>query len=88
MYTYVKRMCQASPGCALAYPTCDKSSEVVFNFPIEAPFLVMFLKATLLVNTRVMRGMNATVLAAEKCAVLHVWNLSLVHRPLLLHQLS
>ena len=45
MYSYVKRMCQACPGCALANPTCDKSSELVYNFPIEAPFLIMFFDA-------------------------------------------
>ena len=42
MYAYVKRMCIACPGCALSNPTCGKSSELVYNFPIEAPFLVMF----------------------------------------------
>ena len=45
MYSYVKRMCQACPGCALANPTHSKSSELVYNFPIEAPFLVMFFDA-------------------------------------------
>jgi hypothetical protein len=34
-------MCQACPGCALANPTRSKSSELIYNFPIEAPFLVM-----------------------------------------------
>ena len=41
MYAYVKRMCQACPGCALANPTLSKSSELVYNFPVEAPFVVM-----------------------------------------------
>jgi hypothetical protein len=45
MYSYVKRMFQACPGCALANPTRGKSSELVYNFPIEAPFLVMFFDA-------------------------------------------
>ncbi len=45
MYAYVKRMCQACPGCALANLTRGKSSELVYNFPIEAPFLVMFFNA-------------------------------------------
>jgi hypothetical protein len=27
MYSYIKRMCQACPGCALANPTLSKSSE-------------------------------------------------------------
>jgi len=45
MYAYIKRMCQACPGCALANPTLRKSSELVYNFPIEAPFLVMHFDA-------------------------------------------
>ncbi len=38
-------MCQACPGCALANPTRSKSSELIYNFPIEAPFLVMHFDA-------------------------------------------
>jgi hypothetical protein len=45
MYAYVKRMCAACPGCALLNPTCCKSSELVYNFPAEAPFLVMHFDA-------------------------------------------
>jgi hypothetical protein len=45
MYTYVKKMCAACPGCALANPTKAKSSELVYNFPIEAPFLVLHIDA-------------------------------------------
>jgi hypothetical protein len=45
MYAYVKRMCQACLGCELANPYCGKSSELVYIFPIEAPFLVMFFNA-------------------------------------------
>ncbi len=45
MHSYVKCMCQACPSCALVNPTCGKSSELVYNFPIEAPFLVMFFDA-------------------------------------------
>jgi hypothetical protein len=41
MYAFIKRMCQACSGCALANPTCSKSSELIYNFPIKAPFLVM-----------------------------------------------
>jgi hypothetical protein len=33
------------PGCALANPNCGKSSELVYNFSIKAPFLVMFFDA-------------------------------------------
>jgi hypothetical protein len=34
-------MCQVCPGCALFNPNHGKLSELVYNFPIEAPFLVM-----------------------------------------------
>jgi hypothetical protein len=45
IYSYVKHMCQACPGCALANPTRGKSSELVYNFPVEVPFLIMFFYA-------------------------------------------
>jgi hypothetical protein len=45
MYAFVKRMCQACLGCALTNPTCSKSSELIHNFPIKAPFLVMHFDA-------------------------------------------
>jgi hypothetical protein len=45
MYSYAKHMFQVCPGCALANPTRGKSSELVYNFPVEAPFLVMFFNA-------------------------------------------
>jgi hypothetical protein len=45
MYTYIKRMCLTCPGCALSNPTKIKSSELVYNFPIEAPFMVLHVDA-------------------------------------------
>lgn len=41
MYKYIDRMCRACPGCVLANRTKSKSAELVYNFPIEAPFLVL-----------------------------------------------
>jgi hypothetical protein len=41
MYAYIKRMCLACPGCVLSNPNRGKSSELVYNFPVEAQFLVM-----------------------------------------------
>ena len=41
MYSYIKKMCAACPGCTLSNPTKAKSSKLVYNFPIEAPFLVL-----------------------------------------------
>ena len=38
MYSFIKQMCSACPGCALANPTCSTSSELVYHFPIDAPF--------------------------------------------------
>jgi hypothetical protein len=38
-------MCNACPGCALSNPNRGKSSELVYGFPIEAPFLVMHFNA-------------------------------------------
>jgi hypothetical protein len=45
MYSYITRMCNACPCCALANPTKSKSSKLVYNFPIKAPFLVLFVDA-------------------------------------------
>jgi hypothetical protein len=45
MYAYVKQMCNACPSCALPNPTRGKLSELVYGFPIEAPFLVMHFNA-------------------------------------------
>ncbi len=45
MYSYIKRMCAVCPGCTLANTTKRKSSELVFNFPIEVPLLVLFVDA-------------------------------------------
>ena len=42
MYSFIKRMCSACPGCALANPTRSTSSELVYHFPIDAPFRVLF----------------------------------------------
>jgi hypothetical protein len=41
MWSYVKRMCNACPGCALANATHRPLSELVYNFPIDAPFRVL-----------------------------------------------
>jgi hypothetical protein len=45
MYSYIKRMCSACPGCALANPTKGRSCELVYNFPIKTPFLVLHVNA-------------------------------------------
>ncbi len=45
MYAYVKHMYQTCPGCTLSNLTHGMSSELVYNFPIEAPFLVTHFNA-------------------------------------------
>jgi hypothetical protein len=45
VYTYVKKMCATCPGCALSNTTKAKSSELVYNFFIEVPFLVLHVNA-------------------------------------------
>jgi hypothetical protein len=41
MFKYIKRMCRACPGCALANLPHSKSAELVYHFPIEAPMMVL-----------------------------------------------
>jgi hypothetical protein len=45
MYSYIKKMCSACPGCALSNLSCGKSSEHAYHFPIGAPFHVLFVDA-------------------------------------------
>jgi hypothetical protein len=45
MYSFIKCMCKACPSCTLVNPTKTKSSKLVYNFPIEVPFLVLFIDA-------------------------------------------
>ena len=41
MSTYITRMCHSCPGCALTNTTHVKSHELIYHFPIKAPFLVL-----------------------------------------------
>ena len=41
MFQYIRKMCRACPGCALKNPTQQRSSELIYNFPIESPFQVL-----------------------------------------------
>jgi hypothetical protein len=38
MYSYINRMCNACPGCALSNSLHSTSPELIYHFPIEAPF--------------------------------------------------
>ncbi len=41
MYSYISCMCHSRPRCTLTNPTHAKSSKLIYNFPIKAPFLVL-----------------------------------------------
>jgi hypothetical protein len=45
MYSYIKHMCNACPSWALANPKKSKSSNLVYNFLIMAPFSVLLIDA-------------------------------------------
>jgi hypothetical protein len=45
MYSYITCMCHSCPGCGLTNPTRTKSSKLVYNFPIEALFLVLHINS-------------------------------------------
>ena len=45
MYSYIKCMCSACPGCSLLNPTKSRSSKLVYNFPIKTPFMVLYVDA-------------------------------------------
>ena len=64
MYGYIKRMCSACPGCALSNPNRARSSELVYNFPIEAPFLVIHFDAYVAGKHAGFEGSNAYLIGA------------------------
>jgi hypothetical protein len=64
MYSYIKRMCLACPGCALSNPNRGKSSELVYDFPIEAPFLVIHFDAYIAGKHAGFEGSDAYLIGA------------------------
>jgi hypothetical protein len=42
MYTNITKMCHSCLGCTLSNPTSGKSHELIYNFPIEAPMMVLY----------------------------------------------
>ena len=42
MYSYIKKMCSACPGCSLSSITKSRVADLVYSFPIEAPMKVLF----------------------------------------------
>ena len=81
MFGYIKCMCLACPGCALSNPSHAKSSELVYNFPIEAPFWYSTLIHTLRESMPVSRVWTRTSSVHAVCVALPIWNQSLTRRP-------
>jgi hypothetical protein len=67
MYGYIKRMCLACLGCALSNPNHGKSSELVYNFPIKAPFLVIHFDAYVAGKHAGFEGSDAYLIACGMC---------------------
>jgi hypothetical protein len=65
MYSYIKRMCHACPGCALSNPSCSPSSDLIYHFPIEAPFRVLFVDAYSAGKYSDVEGSNVYLLASD-----------------------
>ena len=42
MFQYIKKMCNSCPGCSLSNITKNRSADLVYSFPIEAPMKVLF----------------------------------------------
>ena len=64
MYSYIKQMCNACPGCALLNPTRGVSSELVYHFAIEAPFWVLFVDGYLAGKHSGFEGSETYLIAA------------------------
>ena len=64
MYGYIKQMCLACPGCALSNPSRAKLSELVYNFPVEAPFLVIHFDAYIAGKHAGFEGLNVYLIGA------------------------
>jgi hypothetical protein len=65
MYSYIKRMCHACPGCALSNPSRSPSSDLIYHFPIEAPFRVLFVDAYSAGKYSDVEGSNVYLLASD-----------------------
>ena len=72
MYTYVKKICAAWTGCAQANLTKAKSSKLVYNFPIEAPFLVLHADAYMVGKHSGFEGSETYLVALWN---VHIWGL-------------
>jgi len=42
MFQYIKKMCKRCPGCSLSNITRNRSADLVYSFPIDAPMRVLF----------------------------------------------
>ena len=57
-------MCHTCPGCALTNPLRRSSSELIYHFPFEAPFQVLFVNAYSAGKYSEFKGSKAYLIAA------------------------
>jgi hypothetical protein len=63
MYSYIRNMFNACPGCALSNLRHGKSSELVYHFLIKALFCILFVDAYKAGNHSIFEGDNAYLIS-------------------------
>jgi hypothetical protein len=84
MYSYIKCICNACPGCTLASPAESKSSKLAYNFQSRRPFWSYLLMCILQKSTLALMAHMYTWLHAVAWLDLPLWNPSsmLIPKPL------
>jgi hypothetical protein len=88
MYLYIKQMCQACPGCALANPAKSKSCKLVYNFSVKAPFLLLHVDLYSAGAHTGFEGSHVYLVACCGMCTFGAWNPYSVHMRCHLHQPS
>jgi hypothetical protein len=79
MYTHVTQMCKLCPGCALSNPTRTKSSELVYNFPIETLMMILHIDGYQAGNQQGFEGSNIYLIAC--CGMCSFAAMELISNP-------
>jgi hypothetical protein len=64
MFTYIEKLCKQCAGCRLANPGINKSSELVYNFPVTEPMAVVHLDAYSAGSLTTYDGVSSYLVAA------------------------
>ncbi|KAL7504453.1 hypothetical protein ACHAXN_002097, partial [Cyclotella atomus] len=64
MFTYIEKLCKQCAGCRLANPGINKSSELVYNFPVTEPMAVVHLDAYSAGSLKTYDGVSSYLVAA------------------------